>query len=152
SFDVDLAAFAEEPFARVSEPSERDDPEPFRPLLLRAVAIREALGRGQREIRHVLSGVGQRPNHWIRSEIADHHHFVDCHCRLPPWLSAPASAKRQGVPWFQSRATFFRAAPSPETGGPCADFETREVGVLRGRDKRSVRRQPMARRCSWSKR
>jgi hypothetical protein len=47
---------------------------------------------------------------------------------------------------------FFRAALSPETGGPCADFEMREVGVLHGRDERSVRRRPMARPCSWSER
>jgi len=37
---------------------------------------------------------------------------------------------------FPNPRNFFRAALSPETGGPCADFETCEVGVLHGRDKR----------------
>ena len=54
SLDVNLAAFAQEPLARVGQPSERDDPMPIGALLLRAVPIHETLGRGEREIRHIL--------------------------------------------------------------------------------------------------
>src|SRR5271154_1808220 len=44
SFDVDLAAFAKAPLTRVRQPSECHYSEPFRALLLRAIAVREALG------------------------------------------------------------------------------------------------------------
>src|SRR5579863_677517 len=54
TFDIDLPAFAQKPLARICKPSERHDTMPFRALLLRGVAIRETLGRGEREICHVL--------------------------------------------------------------------------------------------------
>jgi hypothetical protein len=54
SFDVYLTAFAQEPVAGIGQLSERDDPMPICTLLLRAVAVRKTLGRGEREIRHVL--------------------------------------------------------------------------------------------------
>src|SRR5271155_2542961 len=55
SFDVDLAAFGQKLLAGVSKLPERNHAMPFSPLLLLAVAILEPRGRGQREIRHVLS-------------------------------------------------------------------------------------------------
>jgi len=111
SFDVDLAAFAEEPFGHGSEPSEHDHPEPFPPRLLRAVAIRETLGRGQREIRHVLSGVGQRPNHWIRSRLPITITLLIAIAVCLLGLTAPASAKRQGVLSFSIPRRFFPRRP-----------------------------------------
>ena len=39
AFDVYLPAFAQEPFARVGQPSKRDDPMPVGALLLGAVAV-----------------------------------------------------------------------------------------------------------------
>src|SRR5208282_572219 len=46
ALDVNLTAFAQEPLARIGQPSERDDPMPISALLLRAVPIRKTLGRG----------------------------------------------------------------------------------------------------------
>ena len=54
SFDVNLTAFAQEPLARIGQPSECDDPMPIGALLFRAVAVRKPLRSSQREIRHVL--------------------------------------------------------------------------------------------------
>src|SRR5580704_15152312 len=69
SFDVDLAAFVEESFARVRQPAECHYSEPFRALLPRSVAVYEVLGRRQRKIRHVLSRVGQSTNDRVRTQI-----------------------------------------------------------------------------------
>src|SRR6266436_5695628 len=54
SFDVNLTPFAQEPLARIGQPSECDDPMPIGALLFRAVAVRKPLRSSQREIRHVL--------------------------------------------------------------------------------------------------
>src|SRR5271156_897 len=62
SFDVDLAAFGQKLLAGVSKLPERNHAMPFRTLLLGTAPIRETRGRGQREIRHVLTGVRQSPN------------------------------------------------------------------------------------------
>ena len=59
SFDVDLPAFGREPLAGIRPPFERDDPMPVRALLLRAVAVRETLGRYHRKIRQVLPELGR---------------------------------------------------------------------------------------------
>ncbi len=54
AFDVNLPAFAQEPLARIGQPSECDDPMPVGALLLRSVAVGKPLRGRQREIRHVL--------------------------------------------------------------------------------------------------
>src|SRR6266851_421117 len=53
TLDVNLPAFAQEPLARIGQPSERHDPIPFRALLFRAVPVRKPLRSSQREIRGV---------------------------------------------------------------------------------------------------
>src|SRR5216683_1956870 len=53
TLEVHSPAFAQEPLARIGQPSERHDPMPFRPLLFRAVPVRKPLRSSQREIRGV---------------------------------------------------------------------------------------------------
>jgi hypothetical protein len=53
---------------------------------------------------------------------------------------ASALAARRAALCFHHRATFFRAALSPETGGPARRFLDARRGALHGRDERSVRR------------
>jgi hypothetical protein len=77
SFDIDLAAFGQEPLARIRKRSKCDYAMPFSPLLLPAIAILEPRGRGQREIRHVLTGVRQSANLGVSAKIPDYDHFVD---------------------------------------------------------------------------
>jgi hypothetical protein len=65
------------------------------------------------------------------------------------FLLSPASAPAAGraALHFHHRATCFRAGLSNRTGGPCADSSDARSGALHGRDKRSGRREPMARTC-----
>src|SRR5271163_4936396 len=75
TFDVNLAAFAQKPLARIGQPSECDHPMPIGAFLLRAIAVRKPLRGSQREIRHVLPR-RQSTNVGVSSQIADHDHLV----------------------------------------------------------------------------
>jgi hypothetical protein len=77
TLDVNLTAFAQEPLAGIRKRSERDHAMPFGTLLLGTAPIRETLGCRQREIRDVLTRVGQSPNLGVSAKISYYDHFVD---------------------------------------------------------------------------
>src|SRR5208282_618300 len=112
TLDVNLAAFAQKPLARIGQPSERHHAMPFGALLLGTAPVRETFGRRQREIRHVLTRVGQSTNHGASSQIADYDHLVDCHCHyLRSPLLRPLPVIGQDALCFDSRANFFPRGP-----------------------------------------
>src|SRR5216684_1727374 len=76
TLDIDLPTFAQEPLARIGQPSECDDPMPIGALLFRAVAVRKPRCSGQREISHFLPR-WQSTNVGVSSQIADHDHLVN---------------------------------------------------------------------------